>query len=370
MQSDNSIKERLVALTRDLILIPSDATRSQERRRCYEFIRNHIETLDHIEVKEFEDQGIPSLVALPPGCSSPDILMCAHLDVITHSDISVYRSHIQDGRIYGPGSGDMKGALAILMEVFRRVHTDYPDASLGLTITADEETGGVSGIGYLAGQQGLRCATAMIPDGGSLNEITVDEKGILHLRLECRGHSAHAARPWLTQNPLEFLMNKLSEVQKFFTTMEQDDHWSPTCAITVVGTENQTINRIPTQAYAILDIRFPPPHTVKSMLKEVQAKVGPEVTVKEIISAEPTHLSPDPLYQEITEKITGQPVTLIRDHGGSDARYLTGYGIPVMMSRPLVGNLHAEDEWIDIASMVQFYQIYDQYLRTKLSLTS
>jgi succinyl-diaminopimelate desuccinylase len=37
------------------------------------------------------------------------------------------------------------------------------------------------------------------------------------------------------------------------------------------------------------------------------------------------------------------------------------------MSRPLVGNLHAEDEWVDIESMMSFYEIYRRYLERKLS---
>ena len=87
-----------------------------------------------------------------------------------------------------------------------------------------------------------------------------------------------------------------------------------------------------------------------------------------LVSAEPTKVSPDPLFLTATEEITQKPVTLIREHGGSDARFICGYGIPVIMSRPYVGNLHAENEWIDIASMETLYRIYERYLEKKLRL--
>jgi succinyl-diaminopimelate desuccinylase len=74
------------------------------------------------------------------------------------------------------------------------------------------------------------------------------------------------------------------------------------------------------------------------------------------------------LFLAATEEITGKPVKLIREHGGSDARFISPYGIPVVMSRPLVGNLHAEDEWIEIASMESLYRIYRRYLKAKLRL--
>lgn len=38
------------------------------------------------------------------------------------------------------------------------------------------------------------------------------------------------------------------------------------------------------------------------------------------------------------------------------------------MSRPLVGNLHAPDEWIDIDSMVTYYRVCEAYLAERLGV--
>jgi len=363
----DDIRERVIALTRDLILIPSIASRPEDLKRCFALIKNHLESLKSIHIRTFEDSGIPSLVATPPNCDNPEILICAHIDVISHPDISLYQSAIKNNRIYGPGAGDMKGSVAIALEVFRNIHSQHPNISLGIAITADEEIGGSSGIGYLFNQAGISCSTAMIPDGGALNAITVEEKGILHMELKCHGHSAHAARPWLGHNPIEQLITETQELKTYFNNLkEEQTNWYPTCALTIFSTENQTINRIPTLATAVCDIRFPPPHTVESIMKKIKELLSPDIEIKIFISAEATHLSPDPLYQKITEQIIGKKTELVRDDGGSDARYLADKGIPVLISRPTVGNLHAEDEWIDIPSMVQFYQIYEEYLLKKL----
>jgi succinyl-diaminopimelate desuccinylase len=361
------VRERLVALTRDLMLVPSIPSRPEEIRRCYNLVKNHLEALEGTEVCEFEENGYPSLVAAPQNCQKPMILMCAHLDVISHPDSSAYRSEVRDGRIHGPGSGDMKGALAILMEVYRSIQRQFPQAPVGLAVTSDEETGGEFGIGYLFGEAGVRCDLALIPDGGSLNQITVEEKGILHLKVSCHGKAGHAARPWLADNAVERLLSRLVDVKEYFTSMEEvDTNWHPTCATTLFSTTNQTINRVPSHAEAILDIRFPAPHTVASVLAGVREALGESVETEVIISAEATHLAPDPLYLEVTAAITGQSAKMIRDDGGSDARFIAACGIPVIMSRPLVGNLHARDEWIDIESMVTFYRIYEEYLIQRL----
>jgi len=365
----HDIEERLIALTRDLMLIPSIPTRPDDRQRCYEFIKNHLESLDHIEIREYKKDGNPSLIAAPLGCHEPEILMCGHLDVIMHPDLSVYRSTIREGRIYGPGSGDMKGAVAILIEVFRHIHTLSPEASLGLAITSDEETGGEAGIGYLVKEEGLRCKEAMIPDGGMLNEITIEEKGILHLEIVFHGQTSHAARPWLGENPINYLLDHLQNLRTYFDAKKGGEkNWYPTCTITGIGTENQTVNRVPTNATAVLDVRFPPPFTSEAILTEIKRILGADIEMNVIIAAEATQLSPDPLYQTITEEVTGLPAKLIKDHGGSDARFLAAYGIPVIMSRPIVGNLHARDEWIDIKSMTALYQIYEKFLIQKLKI--
>ncbi len=365
---DESLRDRLVAFTRDLVIIPSTACRVDERQRCYESVRNHIDAIEDVDIHEYSSAGYPSLVALPTGCDNPDVLMCAHLDVVALPDESDYRSKIVDGRIVGPGAGDMKGQLAILLELFHAFHHQHPAVSLGLAVTSDEEIGGVHGIGYLADNVGLRCGVALIPDGGAMDEVTIEEKGIVHMRVTAKGHAGHAARPWRSQNALEALLESLDGVKRHFATLRNDtpDHWYPTCSITVVHVDNDTVNRIPPKAEASLDIRFPPPHTMASMFAEVEKLLGGGVEAESIAGGEPTHLAPDQTYLDVMHELTGKQPRMIRESGGSDARFLCRYGIPVIMARPDVGELHAEDEWIGIDSMVVFYRVCERYLERRL----
>jgi len=368
--SDSALRAQLIALTRDLILIPGTASQPKDIERGLAFVRNHLESLAHITLQEFRHDGHPSLIACPEGIPHPDILLCGHLDVIDHPDPAVYRSTLHDDRICGAGAGDMKGALAILLELFRTFHTSHPSASLGLVVTTDEETGGEAGLGYLVREYGLRCKAALIPDGGSLNEVTVEEKGLIHARLSMRGHAAHAARPWLGRNALEQLMDNVARVRAQFDTPQLDptesEYWAPTCAVTIVRTPNRTVNRIPQEAEAILDIRFPAPHTVEEMEQKLTKCLDADILYQRIISAPPAHLNPDPRYLQTIERVTGRPARLVRTSGGSDGRFFSEIGIPVMMSRPLVGELHSDEEWIDIPSMITHYRICEGYLAATL----
>jgi len=356
--------ENLVELTRQLMLMRTTEFEPAERRRCIDFIRSHIDSLPGIEIREFERNHSVSLLANPIGHNTPDILMCGHIDVVAHPEGTAYRGRVVDGQIVGPGAGDMKGAVAIILEVFRNTLRKNPLASVGIAITSDEEIGGADGVGYLFGEAGVRCGLALVPDGGSLNRITIQEKGILHLSLNCAGRTGHAARPWLADSATEHLIGRLQALREHFDGQfpRSPDDWHPTCAITTLSTPNRTINRVAGHAHANLDVRFPPPHTSREILESIRRVLGPRVEIETVIDADPADFAPDPLFQKITERVTGTPVELERSHGGSDARFIAAKNIPAIISCPLVGNLHSIDEWIDIESMGSFYKIYEQYI--------
>lgn len=364
---DSELTDRLVALSRDLILIPSTDSQPNERARAFSFFLNHLETLSDVRVQRYESGGYESIVALPANCERAEILMIGHLDVIEHPDLDLYRSHIDNGRLYGPGAGDMKGALAIMLKLFCDLQRENPGIPFGIVITSDEERGGEHGIGYLVREAGLSANHAIVPDGGSLNKVTVEEKGIAHLRLIARGNAAHAARPWLGDNAAARLTQGLARLGAEFPIPPADDNWVPSCSVTRLHTPNQTPNCIPDHAEATLDLRFPAPHTLKEMLKRIRQQLGTGIEVEVMIGAAPSNLNPDPLWFQITEEITGQPVTQNRASGGSDARFLCGAGIQTICTRPEVGNLHAHDEWIDIESMTTFFRITREYVMRTLA---
>ena len=365
----NELTNRLLSIARDLILIQSTDSKPEERRRAFQFFLNHLQGIEAVSIQRFESDGYESLLALPRGVEHPEILLCGHLDVVEHPSEAAYVSTIKNGRLYGPGAGDMKGALAILLELFLKWHHRHPGISLGLAITSDEEIGGMHGLRFLVDECALRAGIAIVPDGGSLNEITSEEKGILHQRVRCLGHAGHAARPWLSTNALQNLITKLDRLREHFDAKQpnqqtEDDHWTPTCSITCLHTPNESVNRIPDLAEASIDIRFPPPHTEASIQAEVEQVLKPNAALEleTLISAAPTQLDPDPIFFELTEKVTGGPVFTMRAAGGSDARFLSRVGIPVILSRPIVGDLHSDQEWIDIQSMESYFKICDQYI--------
>ena len=352
-------------LVRELILIPSATARPDDIERCIDFIADTLE-VDGVRVDRYSSGGNPSLVAMPRGVTRPDILFTGHIDVVKIAETSDYRARMEDGRIVGPGAADMKGAVALMMEVFLNAQKRRPGSSVGIAITSDEETGGANGIGFLFRKKGLRAGTVILPDSGSLLEIATAEKGILHIRITEEGEAGHGARPWLVRNALDEICSSLALLRDRFAGFTGEDHWHPTCAVTNISTPHPANNCIPAHASATLDIRYTHQEKESELLALVHGSLSARGSIEHLYGAPPTTLQPDPLFIRITEEVTGGSVRLIRAHGGSDARYVTEHGIPVIMSRPNVGGVHSVHEWVEIASLGMLGKIYDTYLERVL----
>jgi len=368
-QTDKELLHSITDLTCRLIDLPSREDHTIAVASALRMIQHHVEHASHFHVAFHEKDGVPSMVITPEGINRPEIMLLAHADVIKHSSPEVYRAEQANGRIIGPGAGDMKSQLAILAELFRNIHTQHQSPSLGLMVTTDEETGGEAGVGYLFGEHIVDCGLVINPDGGSLNEVTIMEKGALHLTLHSKGAACHAARPWKGDNALTKLMAKLNALQDSFIELQNDANgWHPTCSITAIDTDNHAINRIPPYASATVDIRFPPPYRLGEIRKRIEDILGPDIKIDTSMNAEPVELDPDPLFMACCEEVCGRAPCQVRDSGASDSRYIAERGIPVIMSRPLVGNLHSQNEWVDIDSMLKFYRICERFVYQKLGL--
>ena len=169
-------------------------------------------------------------------------------------------------------------------------------------------------------------------------------------------------------NALDLLLKSVACLQSHCPAEDDPEHWYSTCTLTRLSTPNLSFNRIPSRATATLDLRFVAPLTGDEVLDRVRSCLAEGVTAEPIVCAQPSILSPDPAFLQSCEEILGHAPRSLREHGGSDARFFAAHGIPVIMTRPACGNLHARNEWIDVDSMLSFYRIYRHYLGRKLGV--
>lgn len=53
------LRDRLVALTRDLVLMPSAEQNPSAIRQCYAFVRHHLEEFEGVEIRDYVDDDVP-----------------------------------------------------------------------------------------------------------------------------------------------------------------------------------------------------------------------------------------------------------------------------------------------------------------------
>src|SRR5262249_42873727 len=130
--------------------------------------------------------------------AGPTVVLHGHLDVVPGRP-GQFDPRIEGDRLYGRGAYDMKAALAAML-VTTAAMGDQDRVRVRLGIVGDEESE----------EEGERGSDRLV-DGGFIGDfaitgeptdlqIGVEAKGVLALRLEVAGVSAHGATPWLGDN--------------------------------------------------------------------------------------------------------------------------------------------------------------------------
>ena len=303
----------------------------------------------------------------------PTIALNAHGDVVppgegwTHDP---YGAEIVDSWMYGRGAAVSKSDFTTYAFALLALESQANSLSgtVELHFTYDEEVGGVIGPKWLL-DNGLSKPDFVISAGFSYGVVTT-HNGCLHLEVEVRGKSAHAATPETGHDSLEAanqILTALYAHRQGYAGVQSGVEGIDSPSL-VVGLINGGINTtvVPDRVTLRLDRRIIPeedPATVEADLRAiidgtVKGQEGISVTTRQVLLAEPlkeldgvTRLT-EPLTRHATA-IMGQEVSC---HGVplfTDARHYASAGIPTVLygagPRTLIeANGHRADERIQI----------------------
>ncbi|BCX13559.1 MAG: hypothetical protein KatS3mg085_091 [Candidatus Dojkabacteria bacterium] len=146
------IKQKIIDLAVKLIEIKTNPTNFAELENSLEIVKSE---LTDYTIEEFESNGYKSLLIhnKSTGHRNFDLILNGHLDVIP-AKFEKYQARIEDNKIYGIGSMDMKGNIASMVYAFRDI-AHKTNTSVALQIVTDEEVGGFYGTKYQI-DQGVR----------------------------------------------------------------------------------------------------------------------------------------------------------------------------------------------------------------------
>jgi len=207
-------RDELIALTRDLIRIPTINPPGEGYREICDYLRSRLEA-SGFETELLRARGTPgdsdryprwNIVARRQGRRAGDCVhFNSHIDVVEVGQgwtVDPFGGDLIDGKVYGRGSCDMKGGLAasiIAAEAFIEEHPDFAGA-IEISGTADEESGGYGGVAWLA-EQGYfdpsRVQHVIIPEPLGHDRICLGHRGGWWAEIETHGRIAHGCMPFL-----------------------------------------------------------------------------------------------------------------------------------------------------------------------------
>ncbi len=353
------MKSDIVALSERLIALKTDPDNRKELHKALLLIERE---LKGFTIERFDKDGCKSILVhnRKQRPKRFTVLLNGHLDVIPGKDFQ-YKPVVKGPRLYGVGSMDMKSNVACLVAAFKDVArvVKYP---LGLQIVTDEEIGGFEGTLHQI-KQGVK-ADFVIAGEATQFDIVNQAKGVLWLKVSCKGKTAHGAYPWRGCNAILEMNAALEELLQRFP-IPQSQEWVSTVNVSRVETTNASFNKVPDDCSAMLDIRFVP-KDAKRILQKVKAAF-PKGFTFEVLAQEPALNVPESNHflqalKACTEEVTGKEVSFYGAQGSSDARHFTRIGCAGVEFGPIGKGIGTDNEWVSIPSLKKYRAILNRFL--------
>lgn len=299
-------------------------------------------------------RSVTNLIVRERFGDGPVIALNAHGDVVPPGDGwtgSPYSGEVRDGWLYGRGAAVSKSDFTTYGQALRALKHAHAQGTplagtVELHLTYDEETGGMTGPGWLLAE-GLSRPDFVISAALS-HHVVVAHNGCLHLEVTLRGLSAHAARPETGHDAIEAAATLLPALYRYRDSLTQRTSRTPGIGhpTMVVGLIEGGINTnvVADKLSLRIDRRIVPEESPEAVEAELRAVIdeacaplaGIRAEVRQILLARP--FTPAPGSDALTALMCreasaamGQDVTPIGVPLYTDARLYAEAGIPTVM---------------------------------------
>jgi succinyl-diaminopimelate desuccinylase len=343
-------------------LIAFDTSSAEGLRRAAEFVGGWLESND-ITAEQTEARGLPVTTAEVGPDGAPTLVLHGHMDVVPGGR-DQFEPRVDGDRLYGRGAYDMKGALAVMLLVLLNLR-NQDGVRLRLGIVSDEESEEEDNRGSDA-----LVAAGFLGDFAITGEPTnlqvgVQAKGVLAMRLEVRGRSAHGASPWLGDNAVV----KAVEVFRGIESLPFARHSSalfdrPSINLgRIMG--GDALNKVPDSCVIDVDIRFLPDQDPDEILEQVSGL--PDTEVLATFRRPPAVVdASSPFVLGLCEAASPhhpERVMSVGRDGASDAVSFLAAGVPAVEFGPIGNGHHGPGEWVSISSLRSYRQALEGFVQ-------
>lgn len=270
-----ALSERLAARTEALVAIPSE---SGNEAPMLDTVRAQLPGLFTVDD---EDAVLLALPARRPG--APLILLAGHVDTVPLGESVPGRR--EGGTIHGRGAADMKGGIAVLLEVAAALADGRLRSALdvGLLCFGREELPFAESalVPLFARRPEIRDTALAIVLEPTDNALELGCLGNLNTTVRFEGEAAHTARPWLGRNAIHAAVAALGPVADLPVTDVDVGGLTYREAASVTSIEGGlATNVVPPDAVARVNFRYAPTRTPEDAERYLGELLGhPSATV-------------------------------------------------------------------------------------------
>ena len=374
-----------LSLTKELIKIPSITPLDGG---AIALVAKHLRSLGfRCTILNFKDKNTAPIKNLYArlGTSSPNFCFAGHTDVVPTGNIKSWNvgpfsGTVKDGKIYGRGTSDMKGAIACFIAAVSEFLQNKKKfaGSISFIITGDEEGVAINGtkkvVDYLKKKK-EKIDFCLVGEPSNRKKIgqmmKIGRRGSLTTYVTLSGIQGHVAYPHEACNPSTPIIKILDKLKSWKLDSGTNNFQPSNLEITKVSTDSNADNVIPATASATFNIRFNNKHTyttlkkrISSITEQISKKYKCKAKIKYSETGTAFITKPGKTVQmmsKVIKYITNHKPVLSTSGGTSDARFIKD--IAPCVEFGLVGNtMHKVNECVAITDLKKLKRIYYKVL--------
>jgi succinyl-diaminopimelate desuccinylase len=286
----------------------------------------------------------------------PLLVLAGHYDTIPAQDNLPGR--LEDGAVHGCGASDMKGGVAVALELVRDLAQRGPGpVDVGLLLFGREELPpsydplpALFDACSLVREADL--AILLEPTDLSIHAGCV---GNVSARITFHGVSGHSARPWLADNAIHAAVEGLARIATFERREALIEGLPFYEVISVTRIEGGVAdNVVPDSVVATVNLRYPPDRTPDEAEELIRSLVPTDTTVEIVGNSWPGAVCVDAPLARALQEASGLSVE--PKQAWTNVADFTARGIPAVNFGPgSTHHAHRRDELVEVASLERAY---------------
>lgn len=332
----------VVSFTRQLVDIDSV---SGHEGPVGEFLLDTLRQLGYRAQKIAVEDDRFNIWATPADRLQPAVIFSTHMDTVP----PFIPSSEDETRVYGRGSCDAKGIIAVQVAAAERLRRE--GILVGLLFLVGEER---DSLGAKVANRQKPGSKFLVNGEPTQNRIAAASKGALRVEVTAEGKMAHSAYPELGESAIDKLLQALDRLRTM--KLPREEGIGP-CTLNIGTIEGgRAPNVIPDHARAQLLYRLVGPS--QSLRREIVEVVGKLARVEFVLEIPFVRL----------RTLAGLP-TMVAAFT-TDIPALSNWGEPLLIGPGSIHVAHTEGEYIEKSQLIEAVELYSSIARKLIAESS